>query len=214
MQSPFMVAVSGGSGSGKTTFVNKLWNRLEMLRPLVISIDHFYRDLSHLPSEERSKYNFDDPDAIERDLLHEQVSLLRNGVAVDRPCYDFATHTRREETERLEPSRIIIVDGIFALCYPELLKLFDLKIYLDVDMDVRVVRRIRRDMAERGRSFESCAAQYLGTVKAMHEKHIEPNKKSADFVIPWQHFNERTVAYLASMIQGEVETRAQGHLRR
>ncbi len=207
MQSPFMIAVSGGSGSGKTTFVHKLWNRLEVLRPQIISIDHYYRDLSHLPVEQRGAYNFDDPDAIERDLLHEQISLLRNGLAVDRPCYDFTTHTRASEVERLEPSRIIIVDGIFSLCYPELLKLFDLKIFLDVDQDVRVVRRIRRDMAERGRSFESCAAQYLGTVKSMHEKHIEPNKRHADFVVPWAHFNERAVVFLASMIHSEVEQR-------
>src|SRR5687768_5654055 len=124
MPSPFMVAVSGGSGSGKTTFVRRLWSRLEAEQPLVLSIDHYYRDLSHLTLEERGQVNFDDPDAIERDLLHEQISLLRNGVSVDRPTYDFASHTRIPQTERLGPSSIIIVDGIFSLCYPELYKLF------------------------------------------------------------------------------------------
>jgi uridine kinase len=200
-----MIAVSGGSGSGKTTFVNKLWNRLEVERPLVISIDHYYSDLSHLPLDERARKNFDDPDAIERDLLHEQISLLRNGLSVDRPCYDFASHSRLSRTERLDPSSIIIVDGIFSLCYPELLKLFDLKIFLDVEDDVRVVRRIGRDIAERGRSFDNCAGQYLGSVKAMFQKHIEPSKEQADFVIPWHSFNERAVVFLANLIQLEVE---------
>lgn len=207
MTSPFMIAVSGGSGSGKTTFVSKLWNRLEVERPLVISIDHYYSDLSQLPFEERAKKNFDDPDAIERDLLHEQISLLRNGVAVERPCYDFASHTRLNKTERLEPSSIIIVDGIFSLCYPELLKLFDLKIFLDVEDDVRVVRRIGRDIAERGRSFDNCAGQYLGSVKAMYQKHIEPSKDMADFIIPWHSFNERAVVFLANLIQMEVQNK-------
>lgn len=207
MTSPFMIAVSGGSGSGKTTFVSRLWQRLEVERPLVISIDHYYADLSHLPLEERAKNNFDDPDAIERDLLHEQISLLRNGVAVDRPCYDFATHTRLKKTERLEPSSIIVVDGIFSLCFPELLKLFDLKIFLDVEDDVRVVRRIGRDMSERGRSFENCAGQYLGTVKAMYQKFIEPSKAQADFVIPWHHFNDRALGFLGNLIHLEVQAK-------
>ncbi|MFY7929911.1 MAG: uridine kinase [Oligoflexus sp.] len=209
MITPFMIAVSGGSGSGKTTFVNRLRSRLEIEQPLVISIDHYYRDLSHLTPEERRKCNFDDPDSIERDLLHEQVSLLRNGVAVDRPCYSFSTHTRTREVERLEPSSIILVDGIFALCFPELLRLFDLKLFIDVDHDVRLVRRIRRDMAERGRSFEDCADQYLGTVKAMHEKFIEPTKRSADFVVPWQSINERAIAYMARLVTGEVAEKRQ-----
>ncbi len=208
MTSPFMVAVSGGSGSGKTTFVSRLWNRLEMERPLVISIDHYYSDLSHLPHDQRAKSNFDDPEAIERDLLHEQISLLRNGLAVDRPCYDFASHTRLDKRERLDPSSIIIVDGIFSLCYPELLKLFDLKIFLEVDDDVRVVRRIGRDMAERGRSFDNCASQYQGSVKAMYQKHIEPSKAHADFVIPWQSFNERAINFLAQMIHSELRSKS------
>ncbi len=213
MTSPFMVAVSGGSGSGKTTFVSRLWNRLEVERPLVISIDHYYRDLSQVPLDQRAKTNFDDPDAIERDLLHEQISLLRNGVAVDRPSYDFATHSRTTQTERLQPSSIIIVDGIFSLCFPELLKLFDLKIFIDVEDDVRVVRRIGRDMAERGRSFENCAGQYLGSVKAMYQKFIEPSKTQADFVIPWHNFNERALGFLGTLIQTEVQAKRMGAFR-
>lgn len=202
---PFMVAVCGGSGSGKTTFVRKLWNRLEVQRPLVISLDHYYRDLSHLSPAERAAVNFDDPDAIERDLLHEQVSLLRNGLCVDRPCYDFATHTRSRDTERLEPSSIIIMDGIFSLCYPELRKLLDLKIFIDVDDDVRVLRRIRRDMAERGRNFESCESQYLNSVKAMHKAHIAPTREYADLVIPWHTPNERAVEFVAGLISDTLQ---------
>lgn len=204
MTLPFMVAVSGGSGAGKTTFVNSLWQRLEVQRPLVLRLDDYYRDLSHLPAEERALRNFDDPEAIERDLLHEQVSLLRNGLAVDRPIYDFARHCRLPETERIQASAIIIVDGIFSLCFPELNKLFDLKIFLDVDDDIRVVRRIGRDMAERGRSFSSCCEQYQGSVKAMYERHIAPTKSLADFVVPWHAYNERALNYTARIILGAL----------
>ncbi len=207
MPSPFMIAVSGGSGAGKTTFVKNLWNQLETQRPLVISLDDYYRDLSHLSPAERAKQNFDDPEAIERDLLHEQVSLLRNGVPVERPCYDFATHTRTGLTERLVPSSIIIVDGIFSLYYPELVRLFDLKIFLSVDNDIRVLRRVGRDMEQRGRSFEKCREQYLGSVKMMYERYIEPTQKSADFIIPWHQFNERSVSYLASIVQTAIRAR-------
>lgn len=202
MRTPFMVAVSGGSGSGKTTFVSKLRTRLERERerPLVLNIDHYYRDLSHLAPADRANTNFDDPDSIERSLLLDQVSALQKGQAVDRPSYDFATHSRTPETVRLEASSVIIMDGIFSLCFPELFELFDMKLYIDVDDDVRVVRRIRRDTAERGRNFESCAAQYLGSVKAMHRKFIEPTKVHADLVIPWHNMNERALDFVASLI--------------
>ncbi|RYZ48848.1 MAG: uridine kinase [Proteobacteria bacterium] len=208
MLAPFMVAVSGGSGSGKTTFVSKLQARLEKERPLVVNIDHYYKDLGHLSHEERAACNFDDPESIEKSLLYKQISLLHSGQSVDRPSYDFASHTRTESTVALEPSPVIIMDGIFSLCYPELLQLFDLKIFIDVEDDIRVVRRIRRDTAERGRSFESCASQYLGSVKAMHRKHIEPTKISADIVIPWHTMNERAVNYIADLIQLSVQRRS------
>ncbi|MBC7530871.1 MAG: uridine kinase [Oligoflexus sp.] len=208
MLAPFMVAVSGGSGSGKTTFVSKLQARLDKESPLVLSIDHYYKDLGHLSHEERASCNFDDPESIEKSLLYKQISLLHDGQSVDRPSYDFASHTRTDLTQTLEPSSVIIVDGIFSLCYPELFQLYDLKIFIDVDDDVRVVRRIRRDMAERGRSFESCALQYLGTVKAMHKKHIEPTKAAADIIIPWQTMNERAVGAITDLIQLSVKRRS------
>jgi len=207
MLAPFMVAVSGGSGSGKTTFVSKLKERLVHQRPLVISIDHYYRDLAHLAVDERARCNFDDPESIEKTLLYQQISHLQSGYSVERPTYDFATHTRTAATERLDPSPVIIMDGIFSLCYPELLQLFDLKIFIDVEDDIRVVRRIRRDTAERGRSFESCASQYLGSVKAMHRKHIEPTKVAADIIVPWHSMNERAVGYIADLIQLSVQRR-------
>ena len=204
MQKPFMVAVSGGSGSGKTTFVKEFIQRITHLEPLVISLDDYYRDLSHLSIEERAKSNFDDPIAIERDLIHEHISLLRNGIAVNRPCYDFANHTRSDRTETIYPSKVIVLEGIFSLCYTELYKLIDLKVFIDVDDDIRVVRRIGRDMSERGRDFEGCASQYLGSVKAMHQKHIEPTKKHADFIVPWHNFNLHAVNYISSIISEGV----------
>ncbi|SMF07277.1 uridine kinase [Pseudobacteriovorax antillogorgiicola] len=209
MDAPFMVAVSGGSGAGKTTFVKNLTERLAAETPLIISMDDYYRDLSHLSPEERTSVNFDHPKAIERELVHEQISLLRAGVAVEKPRYDFASHTRTGQTDTLTPGKVIILDGIFALCYPELYRLLDLKIFLDVDNDVRVVRRIGRDMAERGRNFESCAQQYLGSVKAMHETYIEPTKCHADFVVPWREFNHRAVMYLSELIKFELAKDAQ-----
>lgn len=207
MLAPFMVAVSGGSGSGKTTFVSKLKKRLEKENPLILNIDHYYRDLSHLDADTAALTNFDDPSSIECSLLLEQVSYLRQGLGVDRPSYDFATHSRTPITERMEPSPVIIMDGIFSLCFPELFDLFDLKLFIDVDDDVRVVRRIRRDTSERGRNFESCASQYLGSVKAMHRKFIEPTKVHADLVIPWHHVNDRAVDFVADLIQLSVRRR-------
>ncbi len=201
MGAPFMVAISGGSGSGKTTFVNYLVKKLAQDDPLVIPMDHYYRDLSHLQPEERGAINFDHPKAIERELVHEQVSLLRAGVAVEKPLYDFTAHVRKKETERVSPGKVIILDGIFSLCYSELYRLLDLKIYISVDSDIRVVRRIKRDMAERGRTFESCAQQYLGSVKAMHEKYIDPSKEYADFIVPWHDYNFRAVDYVAEIIR-------------
>lgn len=204
MHAPFMVAVSGGSGSGKTTFVKQLTQKFSQLSCLVISMDDYYRDLSHLSPQERAEVNFDNPKAIERELVHEQISLLRAGVSVEKPRYDFTTHTRFGTTESLKPARVIILDGIFSLCYQELYRLLDLKIYLDVDSDVRVVRRIGRDMEERGRTFESCSQQYLSSVKLMHERYIEPTKAFADFVLPWQEHNHRAVDYLTLLIQSKL----------
>lgn len=208
MPSPFMIAVSGGSGAGKTTFVNKLWQELERQEPLVLRLDDYYRDLSHLSQAERADCNFDDPAAIESELLYRQVALLRQGQAIERPNYDFRTHTRSSVTARVEPRPIIIVDGIFSLCFPELNELFDLKLFLDVDDDIRVVRRIGRDMLERGRSFASCSEQYQVSVKTMYEKFVAPTKRIADFIIPWQSYNERALSFTAGMILTEIEEKS------
>ena len=204
MVNPFMVAVSGGSGSGKTTFVSALAERLTCSSVLILSLDDYYRDLSQLKAEDRAKVNFDDPKAIEIELLKAQVAALRAGEKVDKPLYDFATHTRRSATTTVQAADLIVLDGIFSLCYPELYALLDLKIYIDVDPDIRVVRRIGRDMDQRGRSFEGSAVQYLGTVKAMHAKYIEPSKHFADFVVPWHRRNEAALLYLAEIINSRT----------
>lgn len=209
MKAPILVAVSGGSGSGKTTFVRSVADLLQEYRPLLLSTDHYYRDLSDMDLAARSRQNFDHPDALELSLLNKHLFSLRQGEAIERPCYDFPTHTRIAQTLRLEASPVIILDGIFALCFSELLPLFDLKLYIDVDSDIRVIRRISRDLTERGRSFESATKQYLRTVKPMHERFVEPSKLHADFVIPWQESNPTAVRFTARMIEEKLTTSAQ-----
>lgn len=205
MGRPFLVSISGGSGSGKTTFVEKLLSHLENVKPLVIQTDHYYKDLSHMAPKERDEVNFDDPNAIEVPLLLEHLEKLRNDVSVQRPVYDFPTHTRRPETVALTPRPVIIVDGIFNLCDPRLVKLFELKAYIDVDADLRFARRLQRDVETRGRSVSGVMEQYFKTVKPMHNRYIEPAKFNADIIIPWVDFNWVAVGYVADIIKNKVK---------
>ncbi len=201
MLKPFMVAVAGGTGSGKTTFVGRLLQHLSDLDPLVIQLDHYYRDRSHLDHEAREAVNYDHPDAIEMPLLMQHLALLAEGKGFDRPVYDFPSHTRKKEVLHLEPKRVVIIDGIFTLCEPRLFPLFDLKIFIDADTDIRLARRIKRDLATRGRTVDLTIDQYLRTVKPMHEQFIEPTKRTADMIIPWVHYNESGAQHVAEIIR-------------
>lgn len=182
MKSPTLIGIAGGTGSGKSTFAD----RLLALFPneiTVISYDNYYKPQDHLSFEERIKTNYDCPDALDTDLLVKHLRALQKGEAIDVPNYDFKLHTRKAELTRLEPSPIIIVDGILTFHDERLREMFDIKIYTDADADERILRRLRRDVNERGRDIDGVIAQYLGTVKPMHGIYVEPTKKYADIII-------------------------------
>ncbi len=182
MKSPMLIGIAGGTGSGKSTFAQ----RLLALFPndiTVISYDNYYKPQDHLSFEERIKTNYDCPDALDTDLLVKHLRSLREGEPVDVPNYDFTIHTRKAELTRLHPSPIIIVDGILTFHDERLREMFDIKIFTDADADERILRRLRRDVRERGRDIDGVIAQYLGTVKPMHGIYVEPTKKYADIII-------------------------------
>ncbi|MEK6649886.1 MAG: uridine kinase [Bacteroidota bacterium] len=181
---PLVIGVAGGSGSGKTSVTLKILEQLDTSRVLILQHDYYYRDLSSYGGISPGDINFDHPDSLETSLLVQHVRLLRAGNAVDVPMYNFATHRRMSETRRMDPHGIIIIDGILLLVDRELRDLLDIKIYVDTDADERLIRRIRRDILERGRSLESVMYQYLSTVKPMHLQFVEPSKHWADVIIP------------------------------
>jgi uridine kinase len=181
---PLVVGIAGGTGSGKTTVAHKLASAMPDGRCVTIEHDAYYRDQGHLSPEERAKINYDHPGSLESSLLIEHLRQLRGGRAVAVPIYDFATHTRRRETRAVEPARVIVVEGILVFTEPELRDQMDIKIFVDTDPDIRLMRRIRRDLEQRGRTFQSVRDQYYATVRPMHIEHVEPTKRWADLIIP------------------------------
>jgi uridine kinase len=200
-----MIGIAGGSGSGKTTIAKKIRERCSSLSMTIFQLDHYYRDLAHIEPSERDKVNFDHPNALEMDLLASHIEQLASGLSIDRPTYEFASHTRSSKLERLDPVDVIIVDGIFALYSPEIRKHLHCAIFIDVSDDVRFIRRLRRDVDERGRTNEGVIKQYLSTVKPMHDQFVAPTKHQADLVIHWDQFNDRTIDMLATMITCSVK---------
>ncbi len=183
-QNCIIIGIAGGSGSGKTTVARRLLETFKEEDAILIEQDAYYREL-HIDSiDERAKMNFDHPNAIEFELLEKQLKDLYSGLSIERPIYDFATHMRKEETKHINPSKIIIVEGILIFAVPEIRKLFDVKIFVDTDADEMLLRRIERDITERGRTFESVRDQYLSTVKPMYLEFAEPSKRYADIIIP------------------------------
>ena len=178
-----VIGIAGGTGSGKTTLMNNLIQRFGDV-VTVLSHDNYYRRLDHLTYEERTKINYDEPAALETDLMSRHLDELRRGNAIDCPIYDFTQHNRSADTMRVIPRQVIIVEGILIFENKELRDLMDIKIFEDTDADVRLCRRIKRDVNKRGRSLESVLTQYQATVKPMHEKYVEPSKKYADLVVP------------------------------
>jgi uridine kinase len=181
---PFVIGIAGGTGSGKTTVAHAIVKRVGEERIAFLSHDAYYRDFTDLPKGVLDGKNFDHPDSLETELLVRHLRALRQGMVVEMPVYDFRVHRRAPETRRVEPRKVILVDGILIYVEPELRKLFDVKIFVDTDSDVRLIRRIKRDIAERGRTFESVVAQYESTVRPMHLEFVEPSKRWADLIIP------------------------------
>lgn len=181
---PFIIGIAGGSGGGKTTLVNKIVEKLGSTEIECISHDSYYRDLHHLSIEERALTNFDHPSSLDTDLLISHIQRLKDGHRADVPIYDFTTHSRTVRTTTAYPKRIIIIDGILIFSINELLELMDLKVFVDCEDDIRLLRRIRRDTSERARSVESVISQYESCVKPMYDLFVEPSRSRADVIIP------------------------------
>ena len=188
MSEMLTIGIAGGSGSGKSTrtrlLVEKFGNDVTVIRH-----DDYYKAHHNLPYEERAKLNYDCPEAFDTDLMAEHLSLLRQGKAVDCPVYDYMEHDRSDKVRRIEPNKVLVVDGILILAEESLRKLMDIKIFVDTDADIRILRRIKRDVNERRRTLDSVINQYIATVKPMHEAYVEPSKKYADIIIPEGGYN-------------------------
>jgi len=199
--SPFVIGVAGGTGSGKTTVANAILRQVGTDRISVLFHDAYYRDWADLPKDVLDRKNFDHPDSLETELLVRHVRALREGMVVEAPIYDFKTHRRTAETRRVEPKRVVLVEGILIFAEPELRKLFDVKVFVDTDADVRLIRRIRRDIEERGRTLESVVEQYSATVRPMHLEFVEPSKRWADLIIPEGGENAAAMEFLFARLE-------------
>jgi uridine kinase len=202
---PIIIGVAGGTGSGKTTVVHRLVDSLSEEDVTVIQHDSYYRDRSHLPPEERQNINYDHPDALETSLLVAHLKQLMQGNPVEVPIYDFTTHTRKHETKRVEPRKVLIVEGILIFVDRSLRDLMDIRIFVQTDDDVRFIRRLERDIAERGRTTPSVIQQYLNTVKPMHLEFVEPSKRYADLIIPEGGFNPIAIDVLLTKIKSLID---------
>ncbi len=201
---PFVVAVAGGSGSGKTTVARAIGAALPAGSSVTLEQDHYYRERTDLPLESRENVNYDHPDAIEFALLQHHIDELVAGRAIDRPIYSFSTHARQVQSVHLEPAPVVIVEGILALALPEVRERFDLKIFVDTDADIRLMRRIRRDLEDRGRSFAQVRAQYYETVRPMHLAFVEPSKRFADVIMPEGGTNRVALEVILSRLREHI----------
>lgn len=190
MPGSLTIGICGGTGSGKTTITNRLIENLSEDSVVVLQQDHYYKDLPHLPLEERARQNFDHPNSVDGALLAEHLRALRGGSAIERPVYDFTQHRRVPATVHLEPRPAIILEGILIFDNPQLRALLDIKIFVDTDADLRFIRRLQRDVRERERTMDSVVEQYMATVRPMHMEFIEPSKRHADVIIPEGGHNE------------------------
>ena len=196
-----IIGIAGGTGSGKTTVVNKIMERMPAGQVGVISQDSYYKDSSHVPVEERQNINFDHPDAFDWALLSRQVAMLRRGESIEQPTYSYLTCTRQKETLHIEPREVVIIEGILALCDKNLRDMMDLKIFVDADPDERLIRVIQRDVIERGRTAEAVMERYVRVLKPMHQQFIEPCKRYADLIVPEGGSNQIAIDILTMYIK-------------
>jgi uridine kinase len=205
--SPLVIGIAGGTGSGKTTVANVILKRVGAHRIAYVPHDAYYRNFTDLPKAQRDLINWDHPNSLETDLMIEHVKALKAGRRVELPVYDFTMHARTAQTVPVEPQPIVIVEGILIFADPVLRDLFDVKIFVDTDPDLRLIRRLQRDIAERGRTAESVIRQYLSTVRPMHLEFVEPSKRYADVIIPEGGYNEvaidMVVARIAEMLESQ-----------
>ncbi len=200
-----IIGIAGGTGSGKTTVVRKIIERLPKGEVAVLPQDSYYRDSSHLPLEKRQEINFDHPNSIEFELLQNHLKQLKKGCVIDQPIYSYLTCTRSEETIPVRPTEVVIIEGILALTQPELRDLMDIKVFVDCDADDRLNRVIKRDIVERGRSVDKVLARYEDTLKPMHLQFIEPTKRYADIIVPQGGNNHVAIDILTQFIQKNLK---------
>ncbi|MDD2447182.1 MAG: uridine kinase [Tissierellia bacterium] len=200
MKKPLLIGIAGGTGSGKTTVTKEIIKSISSDDVVVIEQDSYYKDQSTLSFEERVNTNYDHPDAFDNELMIKQLKDLLDGKTINKPIYDFENHNRKVETETVEPKNIIILEGILILFDEKVRNLLDIKIYVDTDSDVRIIRRILRDIKERGRTLDSIIVQYMGTVRPAHLQFIEPTKRYSDIIIPEGGYNKVAVDIIVAKI--------------
>ncbi len=205
LSSMLIIGIAGGTGCGKTTVVKQIVDELPKDTVGVISQDSYYNDLSHLTKEERGKVNFDHPNSIDFELLIKHLKELREGKSIEKPKYSFVEETRLDETETVSPRKVMIIEGILVLSNPELRELFDIKIYVHADSDERLIRRLQRDIKERGHDLEKVLHRYQTAVKPMHNQFIEPSKEFADLIIPNNHYNTVAVDMVRTIINDKLK---------
>ncbi|AMN36282.1 TPA: uridine kinase [Clostridium perfringens] len=201
MKRPIFIGITGGTGSGKSTIAKEIYRQFGEDCIAMIEQDSYYKDQSHLSMEDRVKTNYDHPNAFDNNLLVSHLESLLNGHSIQKPSYDFSIHNRIEDTTKVEPKEIVIVEGILILEDPRIRELLDIKIYVDTDADVRIIRRMVRDINERGRTIESVINQYLNVVKPMHNQFTEPTKKFADLIIPEGGHNKVAIDIIVAKIK-------------
>ncbi len=201
-----IIGISGGTGSGKTTIARKVIEAVGKKKVILIEQDSYYRNLEDMPLDERHQANFDHPDAIDSELLDNHLKRLKSGHEVEMPVYDFKTHTRNSETDRIIPKPVVIVEGILIFAEPRILSLLDVRVFVDTPDDIRFIRRLKRDIAERGRTVESVIEQYFATVRPMHFEFVEPSKRNADIIIPEGGNPDVGIEFLCGKIREELNS--------